>query len=620
MDFLGCFASAEGQSFSFDYYPGMRVEPGRSLRLLTMLLGVCALTGARVSNPYHESGAELDLGEQEWFRECLLQGPQSPQLPYLEVKGRSRGIAGPSELETLDQCGWLGAKHVFLPRVLSAIEACPFLDAVKTRLNHDQIRAALVLSRDVTTNLRWVALAPDGSPASPDNGACLACEEFRDFLVDRYLTLMDDYGFRDIEVTGSPIAPCDSPAHGHANGLESLHGAFQGLVEVGAALRENAGHVSCSRPYSSYGAGLAQISDSVSVIAEEHPLPLPDIHIARLFADMGRLYFRRSHSFLLPRRMLANSVGVVPESCPDAPYPGAESYPWYLYHDSAGWRYSLISAIATGLRHRFHALPQDLSESDRAFAVKWLTWEKEHMVRFRHVEEILDQPGLGCVDGYSYTTSRSAMVFLFNGGYDAQKAQLDLKLTYDAEYVVRELYPREYNYLGPSKGLFKTGQPGRRDARAARGAHHRGGSPVSRVGQAQTTRGLRRGVRRGRRAASRSRGIGGAQGDRRSPSRTVHQALGSVSGADLPSDHRQLGHCPAPIRQGASFVDGRGLLGRAPRQRLRASPERVAVLESHDSERVFRPCRPKSLRAGPPLLGLSRPGVFRGALRAGTRV
>ena len=265
---------------------------------------------------------------------------------------------------------------------------------------------------------------------------------------------MDRFRFRNIEVSGSPIVECHAAGHGHAPGVLSLMNAFQGLVEVVASLKEGYAHVTCMRPYVSYGAGLARLCDGLTVMAEEHPLPLPDLHVGRLFADMQRLYFRRAHSFLIPRSKLSNSVGIAPEAAPDAPYPGAEHYPWYLYHDSAGWRYALVSAIATAPRHRVHALPQDLPEEDKAFALKWLTWESKNLADRLFVEEILGEPGLGPVDGYSYATAQGAVLFLFNTCYDPREVRLRLHLKHDLEYIVRELYPREYNYLGPNDGLF----------------------------------------------------------------------------------------------------------------------------------------------------------------------
>lgn len=454
VDFPGYFVVRDGRDFSFEYYPGTRLTPGRSHPMLAVHIGVCVLEGRTRKNPFHDTAAELDLGEQQWFREYLLTGASLPQLPYVELKGPEQGCAGPSDLEVLEQCHWFNATHVFLPRMLESLESYPMREAVEQRLRLEGLDHTLRIRRNRAENLGWVALDPSGAPATPDFAPCFASESFCNSLLERHLQEMDRFRFRNIEVSGSPIVECHAAGHGHAPGVLSLMNAFQGLVEVVASLKEGYAHVTCMRPYVSYGAGLARLCDGLTVMAEEHPLPLPDLHVGRLFADMQRLYFRRAHSFLIPRSKLSNSVGIAPEAAPDAPYPGAEHYPWYLYHDSAGWRYALVSAIATAPRHRVHALPQDLPEEDKAFALKWLTWESKNLADRLFVEEILGEPGLGPVDGYSYATAQGAVLFLFNTCYDPREVRLRLHLKHDLEYIVRELYPREYNYLGPNDGLF----------------------------------------------------------------------------------------------------------------------------------------------------------------------
>lgn len=454
VDFPGYFVVREGRDFSFEYYPGTKLTPGRSHQMLAAHVGICTLDGRRHKNPFHDTAAELDIGEQQWFREYLLTGASLSELPFLEVKGPEQGSAGPSDLEVLEQCRWLSATRVYLPRMLESLESYPLREPVERQLRIEGLDPVFRIQRDRAENLGWVALDPSGSPATPDFAPCFASDTFCASLVERYLEVMEQHQFRNIEVSGSPIVQCYAAGHGHAPGIQSLMKAFQGLVEVVASLKESYAHVTCMRPYVSYGAGLARLSDALAVMVEEHPLPLPDIHIGRLFADMQRQYFRRAHSFLIPRGKLSNSVGVVPEAALDAPYPGAEHYPWYLYHDSAGWRYGLISGLATTPRHRFYALPQDLPEEDKAFAVKWLSWERKNLADRHFVEEIVGEPGLDSVDGYSYATAQGAVVFLFNTSYDSQEVHLRLHLKHDLEYIAREVYPREYNYLGPNDGLF----------------------------------------------------------------------------------------------------------------------------------------------------------------------
>ncbi len=455
LDFPGHEAFADETGFRFDHRPGERLTAGRSFMLATACVGICSLAGRHRSNPYHESSAHLDVGEQQWFREFLYLSGVKRKLPHIELVAPDAAIEGVSDLESIDQCDSIGAKHVVIPRMLKDLDSYPQAQAVKERLRTKGISAAFAMPFKKTQNLNWVALDSDGTPAGPEPSPCFGCDDFRDSLVDHYLEMMDRHGFTDAQVVGSPIVECCSPHHGHHPGTESIPKAFEGLTEIAAALAESYGHVRCGRPYGAYGAGLAKMFDSITVLAKEHPLPLPDIHIGRLFADMERLYFRRSHDFLLPKSNVVNSVGLVPESCPNAPHPGTDNYPWYLYHDSLGWRYAVISAIATGLRHRFHALPQDMPEEDKAFAKKWLEWEENHISELLEVEEILDEPGIGSIDGYSYTSSRGSIIFLFNTTYDYQAVNLKLHLDHDSDYIARELYPTEMNYMGPNDGLFR---------------------------------------------------------------------------------------------------------------------------------------------------------------------
>ena len=457
-DFPCYFATLSSNTFRFDYYPGSLLEPGLSFQSLTAIVGVYRLTGRVYINPYHEKGAPLDAGERQWFREYLNRGLAPSRFPYLELKGPEPGAEGPSDLEILEQCAWLGVRHVLLPRMQASADAYPALTHAKRRMRENGINARFMWSRGDTENLRWLSMQWDEGSELPESRAYFAVDAFREYLVEQHLAAMERHGFREVEVTGVPIVPYYSvrgsqPEQAHRK--EMLHQAFQGFADVAAALKENFGHVSVAGAYSCYGAGLVRLFDWVSSAAEPHPLPIPDIHVGRLYADMERLRFRYLYDFLVPKAFVCNSIGFPHDARDRAPYPGAEQYFWYLYHDRVGWRYALLSAIATGLRHRLYPLPMDLSEEDRSFAQKWLTWEKTHAAELRELEIIPDEPKLVHVDGYSYTRADKALVFLFNNSYDPQTVLIQLRLEREEDYLVRELYPQEMNYLGPFQGFFR---------------------------------------------------------------------------------------------------------------------------------------------------------------------
>jgi hypothetical protein len=455
-DYPGYFASKEsGDQFSFDYSPGEELEPGRSLQTLPAHMGICVRTGRWMDNAFHESGVPLDVGEAQWFREHLTAHVPPVELPYVEMHGGDCSTAGGSDVESIAMAGELGIRHVLLPKWLRAVDACPYGTRVVQRLRAGSIGATLMIPHDTTDHPEWVAIGENGAPVGPKEGPCFASEPFRRSMVESYEVLLEGHVFTNAEVCASPIVVCHSANHGHTPGRESLQKAFQGLADVAEALREDCGHVRCAGPYGSYGGGIARMFDSVPLLAPPHPLPIPDLHVGRLFADMQRLYYRRSRSFLMPKASLSNAVGLVPDAAPQNGYAGAEHYPWHLYHDSVGWEYGLISALATGVRHTLYALPNQLSEKEILFTRKWLAWEKERLDDLREGEDLLEGPGNDSVDVYAYASSRGALIFAFNTSYDEQDATLCLALAHDCDYVAREIYPREMNYLGPNQGLFQ---------------------------------------------------------------------------------------------------------------------------------------------------------------------
>lgn len=456
-DFPCYFAELEDENFRFDYYPSATLEPGRSFQSLSAIVGVYPLVGRVYANPYHEKGALLDLGERVWFRAYLQKQVMGEGLPYLEMKGPEKNAAGPSDLEVLEQCSWFGACHVLLPRAAASVEGYPSWGYLQKTMKDRGLIPKFLWSRGDVENLRWLSMDLGGGSELPESRAYFAVDAFRDYLVEQHLATMEKHGFREVEVSGVPIVPHYTARRFSLDRIdrrEMLHEAFQSFADVAAALKETFGHVSATGNYSCYGAGLVRLFDATGVCSESHPLALPDLHIGRLYADGERFSFRYHYDFLLPKIFLWNSIGFPHENQEKVPYPGAEKYPWYLYHDRVGWRYALISALATGLRHRFYPVPMDFSEEDKAFARKWLSWERENSAYLRETEPIFEEPGLNAVDGYSSARPDGAIIFLFNNSYDVQEAILGLNLPEKGLYLVREIYPKTFNYMGPKKGYY----------------------------------------------------------------------------------------------------------------------------------------------------------------------
>ncbi len=135
--------------------------------------------------------------------------------------------------------------------------------------------------------------------------------------------------------------------------------------------------------------------------------------------------------------------------------------------DYLGWRYSLLSSIATGgWNNVLNMIPardleehQHFAQADQAWFRRWLDWTSENKEYLRHTRAILDQPALGKVDGTSAIVGNRGFVFLFNPNARRLRAELTLDASIGLEgagpYVLRELYPLEGRLVGkPGAGAW----------------------------------------------------------------------------------------------------------------------------------------------------------------------
>src|SRR5262249_3965871 len=90
--------------------------------------------------------------------------------------------------------------------------------------------------------------------------------------------------------------------------------------------------------------------------------------------------------------------------------------------DYLGWKYSVLSSIATGgWNNVINMIPARGSEEARAFSAAdrqwfrgWIDWTDEHKDFLRHTRPILGAPALGRIDGTSAIVGNHGFVFLFN--------------------------------------------------------------------------------------------------------------------------------------------------------------------------------------------------------------
>jgi hypothetical protein len=137
--------------------------------------------------------------------------------------------------------------------------------------------------------------------------------------------------------------------------------------------------------------------------------------------------------------------------------------------DYLGWKYSLLSSIATApFHHVVNFIPARdaeefaaLSENDKAWFRKWLDWTDEN-ARFLHaLRPIIGPPMAGRVDGTAAIVEDRGIVFLFNPNPDRKEARFKLDasigLVKGERFMVKELFPEEGRLIASSEGLWAHG-------------------------------------------------------------------------------------------------------------------------------------------------------------------
>jgi len=137
--------------------------------------------------------------------------------------------------------------------------------------------------------------------------------------------------------------------------------------------------------------------------------------------------------------------------------------------DLLGWRYSVISSIATApYNHVLNFIPardenefKALSKADQQWCRQWLDWTDENMDVLKNLR-ILTPPLVGRTDYSAAFKDDRGFVFLFNANYRKLNAEFRLDKTIglnkDGDYLITQLYPREGLLIGkPGAGIWKAG-------------------------------------------------------------------------------------------------------------------------------------------------------------------
>jgi len=179
----------------------------------------------------------------------------------------------------------------------------------------------------------------------------------------------------------------------------------------------------------------------------------PDLHFSRVSADRTRnrnFWFRVQNfapvelvpGFTTHQTMRSDKKRVMRRD----PYRRAD---W----DYLGWKYSIISSLATApYHHVVNYIPARSVEEFKAFAEEdkkwirdWFDWTDDNMEVLSKLRPIIGQPMVGRCDGTAAIDGDQGFVFLFNPNYRPVDAKFKLDesigLSEGKNFVFRQLYP-----------------------------------------------------------------------------------------------------------------------------------------------------------------------------------
>ncbi|HWP99769.1 MAG TPA: hypothetical protein VNK92_04810 [Vicinamibacterales bacterium] len=206
--------------------------------------------------------------------------------------------------------------------------------------------------------------------------------------------------------------------------------------------------------------------------------PFPDLHIDRVSAARQRYtaYRYRNYEFAPPEIAPGFMTHQTPRHDDTGRMPQAKTPRGVVLArfrardwDLLGWRYSVISSIATGgWNNVINMLPardpeefRHFSPADRAWLRRWLDWTAANADLLRRTRTILGQPALGRIDGTAAIANDRGFVFLFNPNARRLTAELPLDerigLTGRGPFLVRERYPLDRLVGKPGEGWWAAG-------------------------------------------------------------------------------------------------------------------------------------------------------------------
>jgi hypothetical protein len=239
------------------------------------------------------------------------------------------------------------------------------------------------------------------------------------------------------------VWPCPRTEHGHLPGKHSIYAQGQRVLRFHRQLREASPGIMLGADGGFTNPQYVRHEDSrahgifYGGFAGDHfPAVEPDIHLDRLYAGMNRTWVYGGYAvFLRPWFRMINGVN----------HFGQETQ----NHDRAGFRYSLLSAIAMAAQLTYNDVPVDIPESEIRFARRWTEWARANRDYLKQGDKLFDrtlrfadvwQGDPDALSGFSHIRGDRGYVFLMNPAPVDHVAELTLALD-GPRFGVEEVYP-----------------------------------------------------------------------------------------------------------------------------------------------------------------------------------
>lgn len=284
---------------------------------------------------------------------------------------------------------------------------------------------------------------------------CICCDDFAEWYFEVQKNTIERYrmGFWDWDPGLGNGHFCYSTEHGHLPGKGGYKG-FRNTQKIIEKIKTlNGGmYLQAFHGMKEYGLWGMKCFDQHEAYWEQDPgffaTMYPDVSADRVTANGMRLQAWWNQNFrFLPGAINHSLTNRMIQNCNDP-----QDYLRYLF-DFSGWRFALMSALATGASITSPIIPYELeSIGMQEFAKEWrswVDWAKENFHYLKHVVAFGSQPDTVQVDGYARILRDEGFLFLCNGNNVKSQITfcLDGELGFEGEgnYRLKTISP-EWGY------------------------------------------------------------------------------------------------------------------------------------------------------------------------------